>query len=122
MGTEPVEKSEQFGLGIDNYGSNITYFINNTSCPQIPCLWQQRCPSTSRCRVYLSRGTFLSCLLRGSEEGQSAPLISAISYMTLIQNNLYAIEAYFGAACPGPLNSTAIFHLKHIQAFHSSSA
>ena len=36
------------------------------------------------------------------EESQNALFTLAASQVTLIQDNQYAIVAYFGEACPGP--------------------
>ena len=48
--------------------------------------------------VYLSKERFISCFQGDRKEGQSVPLSLAL----LIQNNQYATEVHFGAACPRP--------------------
>ena len=50
----------------------------------------------------LSHERFISCFQGDRKESQNVPLVLAISYVTLIQNNQDAIVAYLGIICLEP--------------------
>ena len=64
---------------------------------------------------HLSHGRLMSCFQKDREEVQSDPFTSALSKVTSIPNNEYAIEGPFGMACPGPQHPQTPETKKHIQ-------
>ena len=52
--------------------------------------------------MHLPHERFISCFQGDRKESQNVPLVLALSYVTLIQNNQDAIMAYLGMICLEP--------------------